>query len=160
MPRLVRPSIKQRKWARDWVKHGNADKAAFDNYDVKNMVNAGKIAYVNSKNPMVLDYVKKLLDEQGVTDSKLAKGLNKIIDAGTSLKSLKTTTPTQALEAIKFASKLKDIIPAEKKLVDQRTATVKYNLENKSEEQLQDTLSNLIEEIKTFKKMAQKTSEI
>ena len=154
------PTFKQKKFVHKYIKHGNGIKAAEQSYNVSNKNTASAMAQRNLNNPAVKGYMKQIMDAAQVTDEKIAKKINKIIEAGTTQQALKTATPQHALKALDFAAKVKDIFPAERKQIDQRVAKLNIDLTNKSQEELQETLDNLIDESKKFRKMIDKTSEI
>lgn len=157
MPQVRIPTFKQRKFVHRYLKHGNAKKAIKESYDVKNDATASALATRNKQMPHVQAYMKEVMDKAGVTDEKIAKNINKIINAGTTKQALKTATPQHALKALDLASKMKDIFPAERKQIEKRTATLNLDLTGKSQEELQETLDTLINESKQFRKMLDST---
>lgn len=62
-------TIKQRKWVKEYLKTGNASKAAWKVYDCKNMVVAGNIGAENLQK--LQDPVKLLMEAKGLDMGKL-----------------------------------------------------------------------------------------
>lgn len=153
MPKLRKPSLKQRKFAKEYLRHGNAKKAALEAYDTHE-ARAGAIGSQTLRQEHVQKLIKDALEEEGLSNSKIAESLNKIVDAGISKRSLKKVTPSDTLKAIEMGSKLKDIFPATRKHI--ATASVNLDLTGKSEEELNKILANLGNEAKTFSKMIEK----
>jgi hypothetical protein len=151
MPRLTKPSFKQKRLVHEFVKHGNAKKAARVAYPDAKEASLSALANATFKNEMVQDYMKKVLEKSGISDEKIASKLNEIIDAGTSKGALKTATTKDAMAAINTALKLKDSFPAEKKQIEQKTAVLNIDLAGKNEKELKDVLDDLIEETRRFK---------
>lgn len=159
MPRLIRPSFKQKKFAQEYIKHGNAQKAALTAYDTTKKNSANVIGYNNLNSPTVRTYMKKIMEKQGLTDDKIAEKLNAIVDAGTTKHALKATTSREALRALEVTAKLKDIFPAEKRQIESKTAILNLDLQNKTDEQLQQTLNELVEEAKSFRRLLKKNEK-
>jgi len=153
MPRLVRPSMKMKKFAREYVRTGNGKASVLKTYNTKLDATASQIASKNLKNPLVQEEIAKVLDKEGVTNSKVARGIKKIIEHGMRTKSLNEVKPSDTLKALEMAAKLKDLFPAERRQVEARTLNL--NLEGKSQEELNDVLKNLENEMKSFRKMTQ-----
>ena len=154
MSQMRKLSLKERRFVKNYIQTGNLTEATIRSYDTKNRKNANAMGPMIIRRPAVKAYLQELLDEQGLSDEKIAGKLKKIIDAGTRRVPLKETTAQTALDALKFTAKLKDIIPSQKieQKVDQKTATLNLNLTGKSEEELQITLDTLVREINSFRK--------
>lgn len=77
--KIKRPpkTIKEKKWAKEYVKTGNATEAAARVYDVKNRDSANA---VGNENIAKLSFVE-ILDKAGVTDERLAETLNEAMVA-------------------------------------------------------------------------------
>lgn len=67
-------TIKQRKWLKLYLELGNATEAAMQVYDCKDRESAGSIGFENLQK---LDFAD-LMEEGGITDTKL----NKVLDEG------------------------------------------------------------------------------
>ncbi len=147
---MRKPSLKNKRFVKKFLETGNQTEAYVQVYGTKDRKMAGAMATHMMKRPVVQNYLQELLDEHGLSDDKIAHRLSKIVNAGTRRAALRDTTPQTALEAIKFAAKLKDIVPAQR--VEQKTATLNLDLNSKSEEELQQTLSHLSDEIASFRK--------
>lgn len=156
----LRPTLKQKKFAHEYLRTGQATKAAMIAYDVKSRQSAAFIGYQNLKKPIVVDYMKEIMDRHGLSDEQIAERLKKVIEAGTSEVALREATPTQALKAIDMTMRVKDLYPAEKKQIDQRTATLKMDLKGKTDQELVGILTNLQDELTAFKKMVAQTAKL
>lgn len=150
--------MKMKKWARAYVKTGHASKAAKIAYPGIADSTAVNIAYKNIRHPYLQEYITEILDKEGVTDTKIARSLNKVIDAGMTTRSLKETKPGDALRALELVAKLKDIMPAERKITEARNLNL--NLDGKSPEELNQSLDELVGEVRDFQKMVKKTEEM
>lgn len=114
MPRLKRPSLKQKIFAKKYVDTlGNAQQAALEVYDVKNKVNAGNIGHANLKKPHIQEEIRKILERKGITLDDMTNDLGDAIKMN-----LAEGKPSQAVGAdlLKFAFKLHDVIPGNKNL--------------------------------------------
>jgi len=145
-----KPTLKQKKFIKKYLETGNQTEAVVSAYDVKSRTNAGAMGSQIMSRPHIQRYLNDLLDEQGLSDDRIAHKLRKIVDAGTRRTALKDTTPQTALEAIKFTAKLKDLMPSKK--IEQQTAVLNLNLTNKTTEELQTSLDTLAKEINSFQK--------
>ena len=154
MPRIIRPTFKQKKFVKEYLKTGVMYKSAMKAYDTQNKEYASQIAHDTLHHPVVQKYIAEIMEDRGLTDERIADKLNRIIDAGTTESALKTTTPANAMDAIKFAAKLKDIIPAEK--IEQKTARLNIDLKGKSQPELEEVLSKLLDETRQFKQLLSK----
>jgi hypothetical protein len=156
---LKAPTVNQRILARHYLKTGNKKEAALKAYDVKPEY-ALKMANNVLSNPMVQTYMKKVLDEEGLSDSLIGRKFRKIIEAGTTPGALKAATVGNALTALQEVSRLKDLYPATKTQIDQRTARLNLNLVGKSEEELMAMLDEVQGEIKDFRKVIETTKQL
>lgn len=154
MPRLITASFKQRKFVNSYLQHGNIVKATEEAYGTHNVHTSRALGRQTLKQPTTIEYMKRVLDKAGLTDDMVANGLKLITEAGLKESSLKTTTPAHALKALEMAAKLKDLYPAEKQRIEK--ATISMKLENKSTEELQETLGKLIDEAKSFTRLLKK----
>lgn len=160
MPRLRKPSYKQKKFVREYLKHGNATKAAMVAYDTKSQRNASYIGYHVLQHPLVEEYMREVLDNRGMSDDYIAHGLKEITAASLKAQSLSQAKPTDGLKAMEMAAKLKNLFPAEKKQIEQKTATINLNLQGKSETELQDMLQNLVSEAQSFKRVLEQSAKL
>jgi hypothetical protein len=151
MPRLRHPSFKQKRLVHEYLKHGNAKKAARVAYPDAKETSLSAMAYQALRTEPVQEYMKLVLEKSGISDEKIATKLNEIIDAGTTNKALKGATTKDALTAINTSLHLKDAFPAEKRQIEQKTAILNLDLTGKSEKDLQEILDNLIEESRRFR---------
>lgn len=158
--KLRDPSLKEKRFVAEYLKTGSKTKAGLKAYDTDKPKNASVIGHYVLKRPHVINYMERLLEEEGVSDSKIAKKLNDIIDAGTTQSMLKSATPTNALEALKFSAKLKDRLPAERKEINQQTAQLNLDVRGASEEDLQAKLDAVLGEIRDFKKVMNETKQL
>ena len=67
MPRLKRPSIKQKKFVSGLLKTGNGTEAALAAYNTKDRKTAQVIAYQNMNKPEVMAEVDKALKKNNIT---------------------------------------------------------------------------------------------
>lgn len=149
MPKLVTASFKQRKFVNTYLTTGDRVKAAEVAYGTHNIHTSRTLAYNTLKQPTTIEYMKRILDKAGIDDNKIANGLKMIMEAGLRESSLKQAKPTDALNAIKEAAKLKDLYPAEKKKIEKKTLSIK--LDGKSPQELQDLLKTQEEELRKFR---------
>lgn len=150
MPKLITASYKQRKFVKEYLKTGNVKQSAMTAYNSSEK-SAYRLGWDVLKQEAALEYMKRILDEAGMTDTAVANGLKAITEAGLSENSLKQAKPSDALKALDMTSKLRDLYPAEKKKI-QKT-TINANLENKSIDELKGMIDKLAEEAKTFSKL-------
>ena len=153
MPLLRTPSFKQKKFAQEYIKHGNAKKAAQTAYPAAKETTAMTIGSQNLQKPAVLTYMRKLMDKAGLTDEKIALKLDAVIEAGTTKSALKTATPKDSLKALEMSAKLKDLYPAERKQIETKSASVNLDLKGKTQDDLKGMLTDLQKEIQDFQKM-------
>jgi len=76
MPRLKRPSLKQRKFAIDYVKTGNATQAALNNYDTTNRKTAQRIGSQNLEKPEVQNLLEEALKKSNITFDRVLDSFN------------------------------------------------------------------------------------
>ena len=150
MAKLITASYKQRKFVKEYLRTGNIKKSAIEAYDTseKNAYAVGRAAL---SKPTTQEYMKRIMDEAGMTDEAIANGLKAITEAGLSSQSLKMANPSHALKALELTSKLKDNFPAEKKNIKKTILTA--NLEGKSMDELKEMIDKLADEAKTFSKL-------
>lgn len=80
MPRLKRPSLKQRKFAIDYVKTGNATQAALNSYDTTNRKTAQRIGAYNLDKPEVQNLLEEALKKNNITFDKVLESFNQMAD--------------------------------------------------------------------------------
>ncbi len=156
MAKLITASYKQRKFVKAYLRTGNKKQAALEAYDTSER-NANQVATETLKKPTTIEYMKRIMDQAGMTDEAVANGLKLITEAGLSEQSLKQANPAHALKALEMTSKLKDLFPAEKKKIEKNTLSVK--LEGMSMQELQEKLDKLSNEAKSFSKLLGKVEE-
>ena len=114
MPKLRRPSLKQKLFAKKYVeKMGNATAAAIEVYGVKSRHNATNIGNANLKKVAVQEEIKKLLLRKGISLDWASDNLKDAVE-----KNLTEGKPSSAVGAdlLKFVYKLHDVIPGSKNL--------------------------------------------
>jgi phage terminase small subunit len=144
-------TIKRRKWANEYIKSGNAKASAMKVYDTKDPATGASIGYDNVHNPTVHAYIQKVLNDEGLTDSKVARRLNKMLEASTSKEALSQAKVADGIRISELIFRLKDRFPAERKQIDKRTLTM--SLKGKSSEELEAVLDNTISEAQKFTKL-------
>jgi hypothetical protein len=140
MPKLKRPSLKQKLFAKKYVETlGNGRQSALEVYDVKNKVNASSIAKRNLEKPYVQEEIRKILLRKGIDLDWSTDNLKSAIESN-----LKEGKPSQAVGAdlLKFAFKLHDVIPGSKNL---SLSYKKEVIENKDYSEIKDELVKLSE---------------
>ena len=155
MPKRI--SIKQKRFVRGYLKHGNGTQAALDAYDTDVRKEASVIASENLKRENVQEFMKKVLDDVGLTDENLADSLEKIVRASTTRKSLKNVKVADGLRGLELAYRVRDRFLAEKKRIVKSTISMK--LESKSEEELKVILKDLVKEVEGFQKIVEKAGK-
>ena len=80
MPKLKRPSLKQRKFAIDYVKTGNATQAALNNYDTTNRKLAQRIGAQNLDKPEVQTLLEEALKKSNITFDRVLDSFNDMAD--------------------------------------------------------------------------------
>jgi phage terminase small subunit len=148
------PTYKQKRWTEEYIKNkGNATEAALLSYNTTNRASAQVIASKNLRKPHVQEYMRQLLEEEGLGPKEVTRTLRKFVDAATTDESLKKVTPADGLRALDMGNRLADYYPAEKKQIQKQTAVLNMNLEAKSEAELSEILQGLMEETKRFQKI-------
>lgn len=111
MPKLKRPSLKQRKFAKAYVENGgNAGKAALIAYDVSSNESARKTGQDALDNPMVQEEIKKLLNRAGLDLDTLNDKSKNLLDDGLSSK----PSFAAATNHLQFLYKLHGVSPVNK----------------------------------------------
>lgn len=151
------PTLAQKKFIKEYLQTGKIKQSAMKAYPNAKETTAATVGQKNLHSPIVKSYMQDLLDYEGLSDEKIAKKLNKIVDAGTTRRALKSTTPKDALQAIKFSAEITDKMPAKK--IEQKSANLNMNIEGKSEKELQEMLTDISSEIKAFQEMVKKQSK-
>lgn len=78
MPRLKRPSVKQRKFVQALVKTGNATEAALAAYNTKDRATAQNIGSQNLDKPEVQAELEKALAKNNITLENVTDSVNKL----------------------------------------------------------------------------------
>lgn len=151
MPTPLKPTLKEKVLVHEYLRTGNKTKSGLKAYNAKNKISAINMATTALKRPRVQKYMAEVLEDIGLTNEQIAKRLKSVIIAGTSEMALNEAKVSDALRAIEFTSKLKDILPAEKKQID--TRNLNMNLENKTNEEMIKMLKETQKEIREFTKM-------
>ena len=136
MPRLKRPSVKMRKFAKAYIENGGiASKAVREAYDVKSARNASVLGNSMLQNPMVQKTIKEYLDKSGLNLEYISDKIKSTIDYN-----LENGKPSQAVGAdlLKFSAKLQDVIPSSK------SASISYS----RKEIIHKTFDEIKEELK------------
>jgi len=147
---------KQKNFSHAFIKTGNAQKAVLQTYQTQKKNSASVIAHELMENPIVLNYIDKILDRAGVSDDYLANKLHEIIDNSMSRQALRKISPADGLRGIEMAYRLKDRFPATRTQIDKREVTMK--LQGKTPEELLAKLQDVSKEIQSFSSMV-KTRE-
>lgn len=108
-----RLTIKQRQFAKEYVRSGNATEAVLKVYDTKKRYNARQIAKQIVKKEIVKKEITRLLDDSGLGLENNADKLKQAIDLG--LSSRKATVDT-ALRGIVEVFKLHNAYPASRSI--------------------------------------------
>ena len=113
MPRLKKPSLKQKIFAKRYVENGgNATEAALAAYNA-DYNNAQVIGAVNLDKPLVIQEIDKILKATGMsTDSWIADKLKYAIDQGIGIKA----TNKDALHALDMLLKVNSSYPVKKSM--------------------------------------------
>lgn len=155
MPRLS-PTMKQRKFVKRYIETGSPKQAALDAYNT-----TPKTASVLGNNilqsPTVRKYLYDCLENQGLTDKKIARKLDDIMEAGTTKEALSKSTPALAFKILQEANKIKDNYPVERRQIETRNAHINIDVKGKTEMQLTEMLEKLSTELSTFKKLVTDT---
>ena len=155
MPR--KPTLKQKKFIKEYLKTGNGSKSALKVYSTDNYESASVIAHKTLQSDTVKTYMQKIMEKQGLSDKKLTKSLDKVIEAGVSDKALDSVKPKDSLKGIEMAFKLKDRFPAERKRIE--SASINVNLDGKSKDELMKMLKDQQKELREFTTMVKRTEE-
>lgn len=145
MAKLGKPSFKQQKFAKAYVKNkGNATQSALESYDT-DYAGAHSIAMQNMKKPVVLEEINKILDKTGFNNASfIADSLVKVVNNGIEQK----TTTKDALQALNMMLKVSNAYPSNK------NTSLKLQLKgNLSQE-------NVSEVIASLKGMSTKSNEL
>ena len=151
MPRLNKPSLKMKKFAKAYVENGgNGVQAALASYDA-DYNNAQKIAHDNLEKPLVIEEINRLLEKTGLTDDQyIATNIKTIIDNGVHVK----VTAKEALNALNMLLKVKNAYP---KNVN-KSMSVRYNYSSDTQSldklteaitQMNNTTASLLEDLKS-----------
>jgi len=169
VPTFVKaPTIRQKKFAKILVATGSKQEAYKGAYNVGRRGGISTPQSINTMannvmmSPAVKSLIQQELDNVGLTEGRVSKKLNAIIEGGTTVKKLKTVDPRLSFEALKEVSKLKGSYAPER--IDKRTAKFNLNLEgklkDKTEGELMDVLKGLAQEVKSFSNLVKQTNEL
>ena len=153
IPNPKRVSIKQKRFVKEYLKHGNGSKAILASYDTTNKNTSRRLANKNLNSPRVIAYMAKVLKDVGLTDKDLASDLKIAIKAGLTPEARSKAKVADALRGIELALRVKDRTTAERKRVESASVRYDLRLEGKTEKELLTVLDELNSEVKTFKRM-------
>ncbi len=124
-------TLKQKKFARQYVKNGgNAAKAALEVYDA-NYDTAQTIGSVNLDKPVIIQEINRLLDKEGLNDDQwLGQNIRTAIDSGIGVKA----TNKDAIQMINMLLKVKNSYPSN------RSTSVKLTLKGNMSQESIDTI--------------------
>jgi hypothetical protein len=151
MPKLKRPSLKMKKFAREYVKNGgNGTKAVIATYEVKDKRNAGIMAPTLLDNPMVQEEIKKILNNSGLDLETIADSTK------TALQSSLAAKPSFAagVTLLQFLYKLHGVTPANKSVAVKWSAT--QNVASKDYDSLRQELSKLNDSVNSLLTLSNK----
>ncbi len=138
MPRLKRPSLKQRKFAKAYVENGgNGTKAVLASYNVKDRRNAGILAPTLLDNPMVQGEITKILNTSGLNLETLSD------NAKSALQNSLAAKPSFAagVNLLQFLFKLHGVSPVNKSVALKWSA--QQNMPTKDYDSLREELQRL-----------------
>lgn len=149
----IRPiSEKRKKFAIQYLKNGGngtqAAKASFPDAAISTQRLLGSVLPRNEK---VVNYMRELMDQAGLSDTEIATGIRTVMTAGLSKQSLAKATPREALQAARMAAELRDSFPAQRKEV--RKLTINADLEKLELPELLLKLDLLKSEAEKFAKL-------
>lgn len=143
-----KPTLKQRQMVKEYMSNGGKKTAAIAKVTGLPMDKAGhRLDLMN--NPVVENYMTKVLDKAGLTDEKMAVGLRKLFKRSASKASLKHSRPEHLLKTVRLSMELKDRFPADRKQVDVRGINV--NLTGKNSQELSQSLDDVMDELQALK---------
>lgn len=140
-------TLKQRRFANEYLEAGNATEAAMKAYKPKNRAVARSIGSENLTKPNIKRTIQEALEANGLTNDLLAQRVLELINARRKITYVKQgevrvvqeIIDTQAVKAgIEFGLKLKAVSPEEQ----QRVVVIRYDQER---EQLKEVLSSMRE---------------
>jgi phage terminase small subunit len=135
-------TIRQKRFVEELPNSKTAKQAAFRSGYA---VNSAKVsASRNITNVNVQKEIKKVLDNSGLNDDKLAEKLRVAIDSGLGKKS----TNSDALRGLEMSFRLRDRFPTQKRL--EARLDIKADLMKKSAKDLKEHLLSLREEEERF----------
>lgn len=131
-------SIKEKKFIKHYVKHGNATQAVLDaGYNCSNRNSAGSLGHDMLKKPRVQEELRMELEAAGLGERYLSETLKEVIERGKSRKA----TASDALRAVDMVLKLKDMYPGKKS--EEVKMEYKMKLQGKTIEEIMDELAQV-----------------
>lgn len=151
MPFVRMPTLKEKKFADEYLRTGNKVQSAKVAYGSKNYHSASHLAYVVSRRPPVQTYIQQRMAEEGITVNRIGKAWRKLLDKASEDSTIRTMSPGDAINVLKEVSKIQDIYPAEKKKIEQTKLTMKYD--KMDEKELLEVLKQQSTEIASFSRL-------
>jgi phage terminase small subunit len=148
-PERTTPTLKQKKFIKSYLETGNATQAVIDaGYNSETREKARSTASSIKNASIVKKTIEKVLDEEGLSDEKLAGTLHSIIDKGAKSDRI---TASDSLRGIEMSYRLKDRFPAERKQIE--TKNFSMTLKGSTAQELTQQLQELLDESKKFANM-------
>ena len=145
-------TIKQAKFAKDVVSHGNAAKAAYENYNVKDKKSAALLGYRNMKKPAVKEEIERLMNKGEITPEllveRLKEGLDATVVANYKGKAVETDVPDQNVRHKFFqeGARIMELYPVQKTENKNLNVNVDMELEKMSKEDMNKLLREALNE--------------
>jgi|SRR3990167_981415 len=151
VPRLKHPSIKQKNFVKAYLKTGRKDLAVLESHTYQNKKYASTYGQRVFKQKGTQEYLQKCLESSKLTEERIAEGLDNLLLK--SKPSKRVSDPRLHLLALKEVAKLRDLYPAEKRQIEQKTARLNIDLKGKNENELMEELSKIGNQINDFKRL-------
>ena len=130
MPKLKRPSIKQKKFISNLLETGNQTQSALEAYNTKSLGSAKKLANQAMRNPMVVEEIDKALKKNNITLEGQTERLKEIAVDWMPDKISSDTVLKANIELIKLLKGYPD------KVIKHDSRTIKVNINSKTYEDL------------------------
>lgn len=142
-------SLKEKGFAKDFIKTKNATEAAVLNYNVKNRKSAALVGCKNLKKPRILREIDRLMEDQKITDPFLMTTLKEGLKANF-IASYKGEAELTGIadhnirhKFLQDALKMKGFL---REQVDVRSLNIDVELENMPKEEITKLLKGLLKE--------------
>jgi len=154
MNKINRCTTKQKNFVRELIlgkDPGNATQAAYDTYNVKTRVNAGKLANANLKKPSIKREIELVMEQYKITDDflikKMKNGMNAKVITNYKGEAEETDIPDYAIQHRYWqdAAKMKDMFPVEK--YESRNYNVDLMLETMSKKEIAQLLKDQLKQL-------------